>query len=103
MVDIMLDDNNDLLIADGDFNTDDATTQDVVSIITSYQGWWKQFPLIGCAAPSYLNSPGDCEPLRRQIQIQLQSDGKQLLTFDYSFDAGNLILNVNGQEITVTN
>jgi|SRR5581483_11566772 len=102
-MDIVLDDNNDVEIANGDFVIDDTTETEVESIILSYQGWYKEFPLIGCAAPSYLNSPGDCEALRRQIRIQLQSDGKQLSTFDYSFDVnGNLVLNVNGQEVIVT-
>lgn len=101
-MDLVLDDNQDLVITNGDFVIDDTTEQEVESIITSFQGWWKQFPLIGCGAPSFLGSPGDCEPLRRQIRIQLLSDSKQLKSFDYSFDAdGNLVINVNGQEIVI--
>lgn len=101
-MDIELDNNNDLLVQGGDFVIDDTTIDEVISIITSYQGYWKQFPLIGCGASSYLASPGDCEPLRRQIRIQLQSDGKQLSTFTYSFDEnGDLVLVINGQEIVI--
>lgn len=101
-MDIVLDNNNDVEIANGDFVVDDTTSTEVESIITSFQGWWKQFPLIGCGAPSYISSPGNCEPLRRQIRIQLLSDSKQLTSFDYSFDTnGNLVLYVNGQEIVV--
>lgn len=102
-MDIELDNTDDIEIENGDFAIGDTTEQEVEAIIRSYQGYWKQFPLIGCAAPSYLGSPGNCEPLRRQIQIQLQSDGKQLQEFDYSFDTdGNLVITVNGIEVVIS-
>ena len=59
MNDFLLDNTGDLLVAsNGDFSIGDSTVQEVQDIIMSYPGWWKQFPLVGCAAPNYLNSPG---------------------------------------------
>lgn len=102
MNDIIVSETNDLTIFAGDFAIGDSTSQEVEAILMSFQGWWKQFPLIGCGAPSYIASPGECESLRRQAQIQLQSDGKQVSSFTYSFNTnGVLVININGITINV--
>src|SRR5580704_6784555 len=102
MMDILLDDTNDLLIAAGDFSVGDSTVQEVESIIMSYPGWWKEFPLVGCAAPNYLNSPGVGQQLSNSIKQQLKLDGKTLTSFSASVNAdGTLTINVNGQSIEV--
>jgi hypothetical protein len=103
MTDILLDNNNDLLIASGgDFAVGDSTVQEVESIIISYPGWWKQYPLVGCAAPNYLNSPGAGQKLSNSINQQLKIDGKTLTSFSASMNAdGTLTINVNGQSIEI--
>lgn len=104
MADILLDDNNDLIIgANYDFVIDDSTLQEVESIIISYPGWWKEYPLVGCAAPNYLNSPGAGQQLSNSIKQQLKIDGKTLTSFSASVNAdGTLTINVNGQSIDIS-
>jgi hypothetical protein len=102
MNDILIDSNNDLLINAGDFATGESTLQEVQAIILSYPGWWKQYPLVGCAAPNYLNSPGAGQQLSNNINQQLKLDGKTLTSFSSEIDAnGTLTIDVNGQSITV--
>jgi hypothetical protein len=105
MSDILLDDTGDLLITTtGDFSAGDTTLQEVQDIIMSYPGWWKEFPLAGCAAPNYINSPGAGQQLSNSINQQLKLDGKTVSFFSSSMNAdGTLTINVNGQSIQVTN
>lgn len=102
MADVLLDNNNDLFTSGGDFAVGDSTVQEVESIILSYPGWWKQFPLVGCAAPNYLNSPGAGQQLSNSISQQLKIDGKTVTSFSSSINAnGILTISVNGQNIEV--
>lgn len=103
MTDILIDNDNDLLIAaNGDFSVGNSTLQEVAAIITSYPGWWKQYPLVGCAAPNYINSPGAGQQLSNSINQQLKLDGKTLTFFSTTMNAdGTVTINVNGQSIEV--
>jgi len=102
MNDYLLDSIGDLQIVNGDFSIGESTSREVQDIIMSYQGWWKQFPLVGCAAPSYLNSPSIGQQLSNSIKQQLKLDGKTVTTLSSSVSAdGTLTINVNGQSIEV--
>jgi hypothetical protein len=102
--DILLDNSGDLLIASGDFSIGDTTVQEVQDIIMSYPGWWKEYPLVGCAAPNYINSPGAGQELSNIITQQLKLDGKTVTSFSASMNVdGTLTINVNGQSITIGN
>ena len=104
MTDILLDEIGDLQIVNGDFSTGDSTSQDVQNIVMSYPGWWKQFPLMGCAVPNYLNSPAIGQQMVNIIKQQLKLDGKTVSTITSSTSAdGTLTINVNGQSISVRN
>ncbi len=102
MTDILTDPGNDLLITTGDFTIGDSTLQEVQSIVMSYPGWWKEFPLVGCAAPNYLNSPGTGQKLSNTINQQLKLDGKTVTSLSASKNTnGTLTINVNGQNIVI--
>ena len=103
MTDILLDNNNDLQFAvNGDFSVGDSTLQEVENIIMSYPGWWKQFPLVGCAAPNYIGSPGVGQQLSNSINQQLKLDRKTVTSLSASLNAdGTLTININGQSIIV--
>jgi hypothetical protein len=104
MDDILLDNTNDLLILNGDFLIDNSTNQEVEDIIRSYPGWWKEYPLVGCGAPNYLNSPGSGQQLSNIITQQLKLDGKTVTSFSAKLNTnGTFTINVNGQSITVGN
>lgn len=76
--DIMLDDNNDLTIRNGDFDVQYSDGQHVKLILLSELGAWRQEPLVGIGIRRMLNiklSDIDRMLLRKQIAIQLQYDG----------------------------
>jgi hypothetical protein len=104
MNDILFDDSWDLSVSNGDFAVGESTLQEVEDLIMSYPGWWKEYPLAGCAAPNYINSPGTGQQLSNSINQQLKLDGKTLSSFSASVNAnGTLTINVNGQSIEITN
>lgn len=73
-MDLLLDEDNDLTIDSGDFVIDDDTQQRVELFLRAQQGHFKQFPLAGCGLPTMI--AGALTPaLKRQIQLQLESDG----------------------------
>lgn len=73
--DIMLDDDGDLLIENGDFVVDNSDQQHVLLIVNTYLGNWKQYPLVGVGIKRYLASSGQQNNLRRDISVQLEADG----------------------------
>ena len=83
MTDILFDENNDLAIAAGDWQIGDSTNQEVEDLLISYPGWWKEFPLCGCALPNYLKSPGNGQAIQSTIQLQMLADGKQTQNYSY--------------------
>lgn len=66
---------NDLLIQNGDFAIAESDTQHIADTINSFPGWWKQEPQDGIGVFAYLNSAGQQQSLKRQLMIQLTSDG----------------------------
>ena len=85
--------NNDLEIDPntGDFLTADSDTQHVKDIINSFSGWYKEFPTVGVGIKRYLGRPGGIQVLKREIKLQLKSDG---------YRADNII--VKNNEIYIT-
>lgn len=87
----------DLKIANGDFMIGDADADHVEDIISSSQGEWKEFPLVGVSIDQYLNSAGQENEISRQVRLQLSGDGYSQLgvittrnvdgTFDIKVDA----------------
>lgn len=76
MKDILLQD-NDLAVANGDFVLGDSNLQNVLLILSIPPGSWKQFPLTGVGESKFINAPLDGK-IKREIQLQLQSDGYRL-------------------------
>lgn len=76
--DIILDDNNELLIRNGDLVIDDASKQHIALLLLCNQGDFKQYPLTGIGIMRYLNSPMNATlkaKLYREIKIQLEDNG----------------------------
>lgn len=65
---------NDLLIENGDFVVEPSDNQHVYLILRLNRSNIKQFPLIGVGEERFLNGNIDGS-LRREIQLQLESDG----------------------------
>ena len=73
--DILLDENSELRIENGDFVVGPSDKQSMQSILNSFPGWWKQFPTVGVGMMQYLNSKGKDQEIIRNIRIQLEADG----------------------------
>lgn len=75
--DIMLDENNELLFKNGDFDIQYSDGQHVKLILLSEQGAWRQEPLIGVGLRKMLNmklGAADSMLLNKEISLQLQYD-----------------------------
>lgn len=73
--DIILDDDNDTVIKNGDFLVRESDEQHIILIINLFVGDIKLFPFCGVGAIRYLSSSGQQQTLRRSIEVQLQADG----------------------------
>jgi hypothetical protein len=76
--DLKLDKNNGDFVwtTDGDLLVGDSDQDHVQSIIESYVGHWKEFPLVGVGIERYIKSPSKrLIDLQREIKIQMQGDG----------------------------
>jgi hypothetical protein len=81
--DIVLDNEGDLVIRDGDFVVDASDIQHVALIVRLRKGNIKQWPLMGVGEERLINGPID-GLIRREIQLQLQADGYRPRTIEFS-------------------
>jgi hypothetical protein len=73
--DILLDENGELIIENGDFKVGTSDKQSIQSILNAFPGWWKQFSTVGVGMAKYLNSTGKQQEIQRNIRLQLEADG----------------------------
>lgn len=74
--DILLDDNDDLIIENGDFKIGESLTQDVGLILRMNQGELKEDPLLGANLIQLIKSSVDNDELQTRVKLHLQRDGK---------------------------
>lgn len=89
--DIILGEDGDLLIVNGDFAIGDSLTQDVSRILIMNKGELKSDPLLGCNMIELMNSESSKTNIETIVKLNLQRDGK-----DYNEVKSVLKLNVNG-------
>ena len=95
--DIDLETDLDLKIIDGDFVISDSDQNHVINILKAYLGGYKQFPLIGVGIDYYLASAGTQQVIKRNITVQMESDGYKVNKIEvlgqnkYSIDANRII------------
>jgi len=95
--DIELNDELDLTIENGDFKISESDQTHVISIIKSYTGAFKQFPLVGVGIDYYIASSGTQQVIKRNITVQMEADGYKVnevsISGDstYSIDANRII------------
>ncbi|MEI6061944.1 MAG: hypothetical protein WCR72_14675 [Bacteroidota bacterium] len=88
--DILLDDNYDLLVRDGDLVTDDVLIQQQALLLATGESEWKQSPIVGVGMDYFILDESEREALRK-IRQQFQSDGLQVLTLKKA-TGGNLTI-----------
>lgn len=75
--DILLEDNGDFKVSNGDFVVDYSDDQHIDLIVRSNPGDIKDHPLLGIGIDKYLNSPfsqGIQQRIMRDVRLHLQSD-----------------------------
>jgi hypothetical protein len=74
--DILLDDNDNLRIENGDFVIGDSIDQEVSLILRINKGELKEDPVIGCDLILLINSNTSEMELKQIVKLQLARDGK---------------------------
>ena len=78
--DILLDDNNDLKIINGDFDYGDSEIQEVGLIFQSTQGEWKMTPTLGPNMYRFIKSKASKSEIESTVAIHLAIDNKDFKT-----------------------
>ena len=78
--DILLDDNNDLKILNGDFDFGDSEMQEVGQILQSTQGEWKMTPILGPNLYRFIKSKASKSEIESTVAIHLAIDNKDFKT-----------------------
>jgi len=74
--DILLDENDDVRIENGDFVIGDSLDQEVSLILRMNKGELKEDPIVGCDLIRLINSNITEAELKQIIKLQLARDGK---------------------------
>lgn len=74
--DLLLNQDNDLTFLNGDLRIGKGETQEVASILTASQGWYKRSPLVGADLLQFLKSKRKRAEIDRRVKIQLSLDKK---------------------------
>ncbi len=77
-MDLLLDENKDIKIENGDLIIRDSFIQEVGLIIESSKGEWKNEPLIGADLKRLLQTKTDNSKTQQQIRLALEQDNKKL-------------------------
>lgn len=76
MTDILRDENDDLLIQNGDFVVGESLDQEVALILMMNQGELKEDPILGAGLMRLINSNGTEGDIKRLSKLHLARDGK---------------------------
>lgn len=92
-IDILVDDNEDVVFANGDFLVGSSDQQHVKHILKADKGHYRQWPLLGVGMLDYVNGAVEPEVIRQTIRTNLRNDNynvrQVIVTRDYeiSIDA----------------
>lgn len=94
--DILLNENNDVLIVDGDFVIGHSDQQHVKHIVEAFKGEYKSNPLVGFGVVGFLKRDDKIESeFKRDLKIQLENDGYVDSEIDLSEGFQSLKINIS--------
>lgn len=96
MIDFLLDENFDLMIANGDFVMGDATEQNQALLLLAQKGEVRQFPDAGCGSQDWLDDD-EVSDLGAEIQKQLELDGMKVKKIEV-FESGKINIDAHYEE-----
>jgi hypothetical protein len=92
MNDILLNNENDISIVNGDFQIGDSQQQEIESILIAFKGEFKNTPLLGAEILRMLKARNTRQGITREVNEQLKYDGFQKIDFNIE-DAENFTIN----------
>lgn len=92
MKDILLDEDNDLVIQNGDFKIGISDEQHKKLLLISDKGTFKQYPDVGVGIFGYLQDESTAD-LFREIRLQFTSDGMKVNSI--RMENGKIVINAN--------
>lgn len=94
--DILLADDYDLLVADGDMATGECLKQSQMLLLVTNKGEWKQNPMTGVGVSNYLENVS-AGTLQREIRSQFSMDGMQVSSISINGSTLNVEAKWNNQ------
>lgn len=92
--DILVDDQNDLVINNGDFLCENSDIQHVDHIITAQPGEYKETPQLGFGVILYLKTHTAETKFKRDLRVQLNFDGYENPKIDLTGGFTNLKIEI---------
>ncbi|ROH98278.1 hypothetical protein EGI16_21615 [Chryseobacterium sp. G0240] len=92
--DILINENYDPLIRNGDFVIGESDRQHVIDITFAHPGEYKRAPMLGFAAVLQLKKNRNDNQFKRDLNIQLEYDGYNNPDIDLTGGYENLKINV---------
>jgi hypothetical protein len=87
--DILLDENGNYRVENGDFVVGESDDQHVELLLVSTKGSFREYPTLGTGIVNWVKKQNiDLNGLEREIKVNLQADG---------YKAGNLNIAANGE------
>ncbi|ALU74272.1 MULTISPECIES: hypothetical protein [Tenacibaculum] len=93
-MDLLLDENGDLAIENGDFVIGKSDQQNVEIVLLSNKGEFKEFPLVGFGAINYIKTNVSEIEFKRNLKMQLEYVGYKNPTIDLTGGFENLKIKI---------
>lgn len=94
-IDILLDDESDLVIANGDFDFGAADNQHVGLIFEAQKGEIRPKPDLGFGAMKYIKKIFKKRDFFRNLKVELEKDGYNNTDIKVDFETGKLNIDLN--------
>jgi hypothetical protein len=88
--DILLDENGDLRIENGDLVTGESEAQHIEHLMVMNKGEYKGSPLTGAGIPAMLKSGNKRAVIEREVMLQLERDGYKVKTLKINWPEINI-------------